>query len=66
MFAKKFSKCFEKPSVSRARTFPKRVSSSLSFTVVARKARSWSLCDSEKVTFISCVFKRGVFFSLLS
>jgi len=50
--------------VGRAITFPKRVSRRLSVVVVARKAMSRSLCDSEKVTFISCVFKRGVFFSL--
>jgi len=71
VFAKKFSECsqksFEKPSVGRAITFPNRVSRRLSVVVVvARKARSRSLCDSEKVTFISYVFKRGVFFSLLA
>ena len=43
-----FLKSFEKPSVGRALTFPKRVSKRLSAIVVARKARSTSLYDSEK------------------
>jgi len=52
--------------MGRAITFPKRVSRRLSVVVNARKARSRYLCDLEKVIFIPCVFKRGVFFSLLS
>jgi len=52
--------------VSGAITFPKRGFMRLSIVVVAIKVRSNSLCDSEKFTFISCVFKRGVFFSLFS
>jgi len=34
--------------VGRAITFPKRVSRRLSVAAIARKARSSSLCDSEK------------------
>ena len=46
--------------MGRVITFPKRVSRRLSATVVARKARSGSLCDSEK-GFSSLVASREVF-----
>ena len=39
---------FEKPSVGRVITFPKRFSRRLSAATISRKARSGSLCDSEK------------------
>jgi len=53
---------FEKPSVGRAITFPKRWSRRLSAAVVARKAKVKVLCVIQRKVFISCVFKRGVFF----
>ena len=52
MIAREFFECFknsfEKPSMGRAITFPKRVSKRWSVVAVAMKARSSSLCDSEK------------------
>jgi len=52
--------------VSGAITFPKRVSRRLSVDVVARKVGQVICVILKKFTFISCVFKRGVFFSLFS
>jgi len=69
---REFSECsqksFEKPSVGRAINFSKRVYRRLSVATVAKKARSSSLCDSEKGCS-SLVASREVFsfpFILLS
>jgi len=55
-------KSFEKPSMGRAITFPKRVYKRLSAAAVARKAKVNVLCVIQRKVFISCGFKRGVFF----
>jgi len=56
------NRSFEKPSVARAITFPDRCSRRLSAAVVARKPKVKVLCVIQRKVFISCVFKRGVFF----
>ena len=62
MFSIEANRSFEKPSVGRAITFPKRCSRRLSAAVVARKAKVKVLCVIQRKVFISCVFKRSVFF----
>ena len=53
---------FEKPSLGRAITFPERFSKRLSVAVVARKVKVKVLCVIQRKVFISCGFKRGIFF----
>ena len=48
--------------MGRAITFPKRVYKRLSAAAVARKAKVNVLCVIQRKVFISCGFKRGVFF----
>jgi len=48
--------------VGRAITFPEKCSRRLSATAVARKAKVKVLYVIQRKVFISCVFKRGVFF----
>jgi len=48
--------------VGRAITFPERCSRRLSVAAVARKSKVKVLCVIQRKVFISCVFKRGVFF----
>jgi len=60
------NRSFEKPSVGRAITFPERCSRRLSAAAVARKAKVKVLCVIQRKVFISCVFKRGVFFPVVN
>ena len=48
--------------MGRAITFPERCSRRLSVAAVARKSKVKVLCVIQRKVFISCVFKRGVFF----
>ena len=60
------NRSFEKPSVGRVITFPKRCSKRLSVAAVARKAKVKVLCVIQRKVFISCVIQERCFLSLHS